>query len=169
MKHAAESGEVRGTAEKFKIWPFKIRWHRPKFSKFKKKPSFALSRDQSTLVHSSPPVHFPGAEAQLLNWVMAQRENTLAVYTQSIICRALAVQPDFKKRDPIELENWVFEFMRRNTLVVRSSAHVGQRVPGDTGVVKSRLSRSAMTVFHQSDKNPKCFVSMDETALWFDF
>ncbi len=96
-------------------------------------------------VHKGPPVHSPGEEAQIFYLVMNQCQNALAVCTESIICRVLAVQSSFKSRDPVKLKHWVYEFICCDNLVLRSSIHVGQRLPGGMELFKPQFSCSVMT------------------------
>ena len=120
------------------------------------------------------PLH-PGAkaeavelDAQLYDWVTEQRRAELAVSTLEIIDKALSIDPQFKNGNSTTLQNWVYRFMKRHSLSVRTRTRVSQVISTAMQSVRQQYCRHIMTSYANNINNPHYFVNMDETAIYLN-
>ena len=99
---------------------------------------------------------------------MEEREKEKAISTSDIIDRAVFLCPDFKNGDEKKRIYWVYEFLHRWNLSVRTRTRVSQITNAAMQPVKRDFCRCLMTSFQSRNSNPKYLISMDETAVYLN-
>ena len=62
-------------------------------------------------------------EIRIYNWVLAQQEAELAVSTIDVVDTALLIEREFCNGYYCKLHDWVYQFMKRRNLAVRTRTH----------------------------------------------
>lgn len=169
-----ETGNVRETARKYSkygsnIQPCQIRKWRKQEAALREK----LQKNPKALtLHSGPTVQNPNVEQVVYDWIMAQRESEVAVSTTNIIAKACSLDPMFKDGCQKKLRHWVYPFLNRWKLSIRISTRVGQKLSGHLISVRQdfvgQLMQKFTTTGSYSCVQPKMFVNMDESAVYFE-
>ena len=91
----------------------------------------AIPKKESKHVKKNRPIQWPELEFYLKRWVVDMRNDGKPVSGSSILRESRA----FAAREKIEnfkgSSYWVFQFMKRNKLCLRTVSSVGQKLPDD--------------------------------------
>ena len=165
IEMAEETGNKRKTARIFKVDPAQIRrWLKNK----EKIREIALQNPRKLTVHSGPKLQHLELENIIYSWILEQREEEMPVSTADIIDRAVYLQPDFKHGDEKKRIYWVYEFLKRRHLSVRTRTRVSQITNAAMQPVKRDFCRRIMTSYQSKIRDPKYLVNMDETAVYLN-
>ena len=165
VDEAAETGNVRKTAAKWNVYPSTIRKWRKNYENIKEG---AAASPRKLTLHPGAKAEAIELETQLYDWVTEQREAELAVSTLEIIDKALSINPQFKNGNAITLQNWVYRFMKRHSLSVRSRTRVSQVTQSAMQSVRQQYCRHVMTSYANNINNPHYLINMDETAIYLN-
>ena len=58
--------------------------------------------------------------------MLSQREAELAVSTQDFVEKALSIEPTFRNGDAGKRKNWVYDFLKRRNLSIRTRTSKSQ-------------------------------------------
>ena len=97
---------------------------------------------------------------------MAQPNAELAVSTIESTDKAMSIDANFRGGDQGNWMHWVYEFMKRRRLSVRTRTRKGQITDAAMQSVKQGFCRRLMTSYNNTIANPRFFVNMDETAVY---
>ena len=100
---------------------------------------------------------------------MSQRNPELAVSTIDLIYIAMSIEGNFRGGDRRKLMHWVYEFMKRRGLSVRTRTRESQTSDVEIQSVKQDFCRRLMTSYNNTTPNPRFLVNMDETAVYLNF
>ena len=165
LAHARTTNNIKGTARKFKVQPSQIRQWRKNQAQIE---ALAKEKPKSQTLHKGNAPEKPALEQAVLNWVLETRANDTCVATEDIICKATALDPRFKNGNVAKMHSWVYKFMHRCNLSVRSATRIGQKSASNMEAVKRDYSKTIMSYFYSYVNNPKYFVNMDETNVYFN-
>ena len=104
----------------------------------------------------------------MYQWVIDQRKAELAVSMQDNVDNALSIDSTFRNGDVGKLNNWVYDFMMRRHLGVRTRTCKSQITESAMPSVKQDYCRNVMTSYHNLIGNPKYLLYMDETAVYLN-
>ena len=102
-------------------------------------------------------------------WMLCQWESELAVSTQNIVDKALSLEPMFHNDDAGKLKNWVYDFLKRRNLSMRTRIHKSQITESAIQSGKRDYCRNIMIPYCNLIGNPKYFLKIDETAVYLNF
>ncbi len=104
---------------------------------------------------------------KLLEWVLCLRERHLALSTQMLRDKALALIKEHNANFKAS-EGWARKFIRRHSLELRARTSVAQKLPGDLEDKVSAFQEEVKTERQKHDFPKELIGNMDETPLYFD-
>ncbi|KAF8774264.1 Pogo transposable element with KRAB domain like protein [Argiope bruennichi] len=115
-------------------------------------------------------VKWPALEENLLRWVLDQRNARRSISTVKIRLRAKSMADEMQITDFKGEINWVYRFIRRKNLRIRSRTTMCQAVPDDVDEKKKKTSFLQVTrkVIAEGKYSLKNIINMDEVPLTFD-
>jgi transposase-like protein len=113
-------------------------------------------------------VKWPALEENLLRWVLDQRNAGHSISTVKIRLRAKSMAEEMQITDFKGGINWVYHFMRRKNLRVRSRTTMCQAVPDDVDEKKASFLQFTRKVIAEGKYSLKNIINMDEVPLTFD-
>jgi DDE superfamily endonuclease len=132
----------------------------------------ALINPHAKTTHAGREVHDIDVDPVIKDWILAQRTQNIAVHTRNIIQFAIQTKPPFKGGDVKKQVKWVYRFLGRNGLSIRRPTRIGQKLSGHLQEVQDDMTRGVRErlavggSLHGLD--PKYFINMDQTAVWFE-
>ena len=121
VEEAMRTGKIRETARNYKVYPSQIRRWRNNYNEIK---NMAEQSPKKQTVHSGRQVEYKVLEDELYEWVIDQRASELCVTTQYIVDKAISICPTFKNGDNKKQRYWVYEFINRRGLSIRTRTRV---------------------------------------------
>ena len=97
----------------------------------------------------------------MYDWVMENRFAEHSISTTDIIDKAVSLDPNFKNGNEITLRNWVYQFLKRNNLAIRTRTRVSQIKAAEMEPVRLKFCRRVMTTYKNHIKNPMFLINMD--------
>lgn len=113
-------------------------------------------------------VKWPALEDNLHSWVLEQRNVGRSVSTVKIRLRAKSMAEEMKIEDFKGGINWVYRFMRRKNLRVRTRTTMSQAVPDDYEAKKASFLQFTRKAIEDGKYPLKNIINMDEVPLTFD-
>ncbi|KFM61528.1 Pogo transposable element with KRAB, partial [Stegodyphus mimosarum] len=113
-------------------------------------------------------VKWTALEENLLRWVLDQRNAGRSISTVKIRLRAKSMAEDMQITDFKGGINWVYRFMRRKNLRVRSRTTLCQAVPDDVDEKKASFLQFTRKLIAEGKYSLKNVINMDEVPLTFD-
>ena len=77
-------------------------------------------------VHSRISLQKSNLEDYLNHWVMENRFVEHSISRTDTIDKAISLDPNFRNSNKITLQNWVFQFLKRNNMAIRTRTRVGE-------------------------------------------
>ena len=165
VEEAEITGNVRGTAQKWKFYPSTVRkWH---INYLIMKEEADKSPRKFTL-HPGPEVQDKELESELYSWIDNQRNAQLAVSTCDISDKALSLNPQFKSANQVTLTGRVYRFMVRYKLSVRTRTRVNQITDTAMQTIIRDFCRRLMTSYRARINSPHPLINVDETAVYLN-
>lgn len=115
-----------------------------------------------------PKARWPHLENDLKEWIIVQRENNRAVSTVAIKMKAKLLAAEKNIDDFKGGINWVFKFMKRNQLSVRTRTTVGQRLSDNWEQKLRDFQEFASKEVAALNLSPASIINMDEVPMTFD-
>ena len=165
VDEAERSGNVSATARSYGVQPSQIRRWRKNYQIIKE---FAEKSPKRVTIHPGRKLDNPNLENMVFDWIMEQRKAELAVSTGDVIDKAVSIDPEFMEGDEKKRIYWVYRFMLRKHLAVRTRTHVSQDTAAAMLPVKQDYCRRIMMSYRQRINNPKLLMTMDETAVYLN-
>ena len=165
VEEAELTGNVRATARKWKVYPSTIRKWRKNYPKIKQE---AQKSPRKLTTHPGPKPQEQEVESQIYSWIICQLDAELAVSTTDIIDKALSINPLFKSGNHVTLTGWVYRFMVRNNLSVRTRTRVSQITDAAMQSVRHDFCHRLMTSYKARINDPHLLINMDETAVYLN-
>eukprot|EP00734_Pompholyxophrys_sp_LG126_P000260 Pompholyxophrys_sp_v1_NODE_77_length_2346_cov_4.460733.p1 type:complete len:256 gc:universal NODE_77_length_2346_cov_4.460733:1535-2302(+) len=121
---------------------------------------------------AGPKVRFVNMEEDIFAWVKYQRARGLAVNFNSIIAKAMSINPDFCQKKERTLVGWCERFSARHHLVSRKKTKASQKTNDDVEVLRESFNSYFCKVLGvlQADNilsNVEIW-NMDQTPVYFD-
>ena len=88
--------------------------------------------------------------------------------TIEIIDKSLSIDENFRGGDQGNLMYWVYEFIKRRRLSVRTRTYESRITDAAMQLVKQDFCRSVMTSYNSAKHNPRFLVNMGETAVYLN-
>lgn len=161
IKRAEELNNNRKAAEEFNINEKSVRqWRKVKSELSNMNPNKRANRCKK--------IKWPCLEVDLKNWLIEKRGKNEAVSTVAIRNQAkrMALQKnitDFKGGF-----SWIFKFMKRNKLSVRTRTTVGQQLPDNWEELLNNFNHFVDKEIQEHNISPKDIINMDEIPMSFD-
>ena len=165
LEHARSTNNIRATARLFKVQPSQIRRWRANMANIE---VAAKENPKVQTLHKGRKPKNSTLEENVLNWVLETRAQDTCVTTTDIICKATSLCPEFMQADTKKLHSWVYRFMTRHNLSVRTATRIGQKLASDMEAVQRDFSIRIMMQYFSIVNNAKYFVNMDETNVYFN-
>lgn len=161
IKYAKENGN-RAAGREFSVGETSVR-------EWRKDETELESMNPRKRARRGGKARWPHLEANLVKWILAQRENNRAVSTVAIKAKARLLASEMKLDDfKGGSYNWVYKFMRRNNLSMRARTTVGQRLPDDWEKKLDDFREFVHKEISQHDLSPDDVINMDEVPMVFD-
>lgn len=161
LEEAERSGNLRATARKFQVQPGQIRRWRRNVVQIRE---VADCSPEKLTLHPGKSLTNAALDANVLNWMMDQGAGEHCVTTNDIMCKAVSLDASFKGGDSKKLRGWVYGFIKRHQLNVRSNAGVNQWKSGEMGHLKGGHYKRAVTRLSTCSTNSRFFVNNDDGA-----
>ncbi len=107
-------------------------------------------------------------EDQLHEWMMIQRRKQNVVSMKEIIEKALSINPQFKQGESSKLTPWVYQFLSRKNLSVRTKTRSSQVLDAVMKPARREYCKLIVTVLQNYIVDLKYLVNMDETAVYLN-
>ena len=159
------TNNVKATAREFKVWPSQIRKWRLAKDEIERQ---AAESPRKLTLHKGRRPEYEDLEESVYEWIMEQRADELAVSTTDVIEKAVALLPNFKGNNENRRIYWVYDFLKRRNLSVRTRTRVSQITNAAMQPVKDEYCRRVMTTFDNRINHPKYLINMDETAVYLN-
>ena len=117
---------------------------------------------------NGPKLQNKDLEIQVYKWVLAQREAELAVSAIDVIGKATSVDSEFRNADFCKLHDWVYQFMKRRNVAIRTRTRKSQVTNAAMQDVKEDFCPHLMTSFKSHIDDPRYFINMDEAAVYLN-
>lgn len=111
---------------------------------------------------------WPELENNLAQWVKAQCENNCAVSTVAIKLKSTSMARKMKLHNFIGGVNWVYKFMRRNNLSLRTRTTVGQHLPENWEEKVTNFQRFVRDDIANQNISEAQVFNMDEVPMAFN-
>ncbi len=86
--------------------------------------------------------------------MIAQRDAELAVSTLDIVDKAMSIDANFRDGNQVRLMGWVYDFMKRRRLCVRTRTRKSQITNAAMQSVKRDYNRRIMTSYNAHIRDP---------------
>ncbi len=117
------TGNVKATARKPNMQPSQLTKWGKNYPKIKE---LATKSPKKSPIHPGKKVENHDLEALVFDWVVKERRAKLAVFTTDFIDKAVSIYSESKNRDEKQRLHWVYKFMARYKLSVRTRTRVSQ-------------------------------------------
>lgn len=111
---------------------------------------------------------WPELEFQLKNWILDLRSQSISVSTIDIRQRAFSLAIENNIEGFRNSLNWIYKFMRRNDLTIRSRTTVGQRLPDNWMTIQADFLKFVNKELEEHLIMNKDIINMDEVSMSFD-
>ena len=165
VKEAEDSGNLRQTARRYKIQPVQIRIWRKNIEEI---TLLSEKSPKKLTLNKGKKSNNQELENEVYSWILSQREEELAVSAHGITDKALSIESQFHEGNRKKLTYWVYEYMKRRNLSIRTRTRKSQVTDAAMQQVKADYCRRVMTSFHNRINNPRYLINMDETAIYLN-
>ncbi|KAE9341572.1 hypothetical protein PR003_g9918 [Phytophthora rubi] len=111
-------------------------------------------------------------EEEFAAWILDRRAHELAVSTNQVIAKAVAINPSFRGGNRKAMWKWVYPFLHRHRLSIRRRTRVAQKLSGHLQEVRREFVAAINERFEPGgtlEGTPASLrVNMDETAVFFE-
>ena len=166
VEEAIRTGKIRETARNYNAYPSQIRRGRVNYNETK---SVAEQSPKKQTVHSVKQVAYQALEDELYDRVKDQRASELCVTTQDIIDKAISICPTSKNGDSKKQHYWVYQFINRRELSIRTSNSVVQVLNTEMQSVRQEYCSQLMRTYLHCINNPRYLVNMDQTTIYLNY
>lgn len=160
IAHAEVHGN-RATGRQFNIDESVIRgWRKEKGTLEKMNPRKRARR--------GPKAKWPHLEADLKQWIVAQRDNNRPVSTVAIKLKAKLMAAEKHIDDFKGGVHWVYKFMKRNQLSVRTRTTVGKSLPENWEKKTDDFREFVAREIQHLHLPHSAIINMDQVPMCFD-
>jgi DDE superfamily endonuclease len=169
VNEAIASGNICGTARKYKIFPKQIHYWRKNINRFLE----AIRRNpKAKTTNEGRKIQKINVEQDILLWINELRSKDIAVNTRQVIAKSLSIDSTFHNGNINALWKWIYVFLDRNNLSIRRVTRQGQKLSGHLNQVHEEVINAINERFTiggtLSDVHDSLFVNMDETAVFYE-
>jgi hypothetical protein len=114
----------------------------------------------------------PALEEEAATWIIDRRRQEIAVTTDQVIAKALAIDPTFRNGHRSAMWSWAYPFLHRHRLSIRRKTRVGRKLSGHLENIRREFVEAVNERFRSGGTlegiPPRLRVNMDETAVFFE-
>ena len=153
-------------AEKFNVSEWTIRYWKSNIENLKK----ASKKKEKITLHKGKPLSKETIETDLhlLEFIKINRKYGIPITTFSVKIELLKFRPDLSKLTPNGLYEYIYRFMSRNNLSLRTPGHIGQLLPTDTKNVIINYIMELRKTIKEGGYDEGNIINMDETPLYLN-
>ena len=107
-------------------------------------------------------------DALLLDFIKINRKIGIPITTISIKLELLRIRPDLSKLSSHRIYEYIYRFMSRNSLSLRTPGHVGQFLPKDIKNVIINYLLELRNIIKNGGYDEGKILTMDETPLYLN-
>lgn len=153
-------------AEKYNVSEWTIRYWKSNIENLKK----ASKKKEKITLHKGKPLSKETIETDLhlLEFIKINRKYGIPITTFSVKIELLKFRPDLSKLTSNGLYEYIYRFMSRNNLSLRTPGHIGQLLPTDTKNVIINYIMELRKTIKEGGYDEGNIINMDETPLYLN-
>ncbi len=165
VEEAERTGKIRETARNHNVHPWQIRRWDKNYTEIK---AMAEHSPKKLTVHQGSTSVNKAVEDQVYDWVLAQRTIGNCVTTKNIADYAVSISSSFKDGVESKISRWVYDFLQRHNLCIRTRTRIAQVTDSVMLAVKKDFCFRVMQSYKYRINNPRYLVNMDQTAVFLN-